>query len=50
MLQTTKSNVSEHIKNIYLEKELSPEATVRKIRTVQQAWIEIPIKQFPKNE
>lgn len=35
LYQTAKSTVSEHIKNIYQEEELSPEATVRKIRTVQ---------------
>lgn len=35
LYQTAKSTVSEHIKNIYSDKELSPEATVRKIRTVQ---------------
>lgn len=36
LYQTAKSTVSEHIKNIYNEEELSPEATVRKIRTVQK--------------
>lgn len=35
LYQTAKSTVSEHIKNIYQEEELTPEATVRKIRTVQ---------------
>ncbi|MFV0147082.1 virulence RhuM family protein [Empedobacter falsenii] len=35
LYQTAKSTVSEHIKNIYADEELSPEATVRKIRTVQ---------------
>lgn len=35
LFQTAKSTVSEHIKNIYADGELSPEATVRKIRTVQ---------------
>lgn len=35
LYQAAKSSVSEHIKNIYLEEELTPEATVRKIRTVQ---------------
>jgi hypothetical protein len=33
--QTAKSTVSEHIKNIYTDEELTPDATVRKIRTVQ---------------
>ena len=33
--QTSKSNVSEHIKHIFEEKELTKEATVRKFRTVQ---------------
>lgn len=32
---TSKANVSEHIKQIYQSKELEPEATVRKFRTVQ---------------
>ena len=36
LFQTAKSTVSEHIKNIYADGELLPEATVRKIRTVQQ--------------
>ena len=36
LFQTTKSNVSEHIKKIYMDRELSQEATVRKIRTVQK--------------
>ncbi|MBW2962088.1 virulence RhuM family protein [Mesonia aestuariivivens] len=35
LYQTSKSTVSEHIKNIYTDEELMPEATVRKIRTVQ---------------
>lgn len=36
LYQTAKSTVSEHIKNIYKEEELTPDATVRKIRTVQK--------------
>ncbi|OPZ96376.1 MAG: hypothetical protein BWY70_01777 [Bacteroidetes bacterium ADurb.Bin408] len=36
LYQTAKSTVSEHIKNIYAEQELTQEATVRKIRTVQK--------------
>lgn len=36
LYQTAKSTVSEHVKNIYSDEELTPEATVRKIRTVQQ--------------
>jgi hypothetical protein len=36
LYQTAKSTVSEHIKNIYADEELLPEATVRKIRTVQK--------------
>lgn len=36
LYQTAKSTVSEHIKNIYSDEELTPEATVRKIRTVQK--------------
>ncbi|MDE7266698.1 MAG: virulence RhuM family protein [Lachnospiraceae bacterium] len=35
LYQTSKSNISEHIKNIYEEGELSEEATVRKFRTAQ---------------
>jgi hypothetical protein len=33
---SSKANISEHIKNIYKEKELLPQATVRKFRTVQK--------------
>ena len=33
--QSSKSNISEHIKNIFAEGELTEEATVRKFRTVQ---------------
>ncbi|MGO3813162.1 RhuM family protein, partial [Mesonia sp.] len=36
LYQAAKSTVSEHIKNIYTDEELTPEATVRKIRTVQK--------------
>jgi len=36
LFQSSKANVSEHIKNIYTEKELSPQATVRNFRTVQK--------------
>lgn len=36
VFQSSKATVSEHIKNIYTDEELLPEATVRKIRTVQQ--------------
>jgi hypothetical protein len=35
LLQSSKGNISEHIKNIFLSEELSKEATVRKFRTVQ---------------
>lgn len=35
LYQTSKSNVSEHIKHIFEEGELTREATVRKFRTVQ---------------
>jgi len=35
LYNSSKANVSEHIKNIFAEKELLPEATVRKIRTVR---------------
>ncbi len=36
LFQTAKSTVSEHIKNIFIDEELFPEATVRKTRTVQK--------------
>lgn len=36
LFQSSKANISEHIKNIYAEKELTPEATVRNFRTVQK--------------
>jgi hypothetical protein len=36
LFKSSKANISEHIKNIYTEKELSPEATVRKFRTVRK--------------
>ena len=35
LFQTTKQNISLHLKNIYEEGELSPEATVKKYLTVQ---------------
>ncbi|MFA5948146.1 MAG: virulence RhuM family protein [Candidatus Gracilibacteria bacterium] len=36
LFQSSKANISEHIKNIYLEKELTQKATVRNFRTVQK--------------
>ncbi|MEI8103307.1 MAG: virulence RhuM family protein [Candidatus Moraniibacteriota bacterium] len=36
LFQSSKANISEHIKNIYTEKELTTEATVRNFRTVQK--------------
>jgi len=36
LFDSSKANVSEHIKNIFSERELLPEATVRKFRTVQK--------------
>lgn len=36
LFQSSKANVSEHIKNIFDEGELTKEATVRKFRTVQK--------------
>jgi len=36
LFKSSKGNVSDHIKNIFLEKELSKESTVRKFRTVQE--------------
>lgn len=35
LFHSSKANISEHIKNIYTEGELSEDATVRKFRTVQ---------------
>ncbi len=35
LFQVVKSTISEHVKHIYEEGELAPEATVRKFRTVQ---------------
>ncbi len=36
LFDSSKANISEHIKHIYAEKELTPKATVRKFRTVQK--------------
>ena len=36
LFQSSKANISEHIKNIYSEGELTPLATVREFRTVQK--------------
>ena len=36
LYQSSKANISEHIKNIFEEKELDEESTVRKFRTVQE--------------
>ena len=36
LFQTSKANISEHIKNIFNEGELDEVATVRKFRTVQK--------------
>ena len=35
LFDSSKANISEHIKNIYEEGELDEESTVRKFRTVQ---------------
>ena len=35
LFASSKANVSEHIKHIFLSKELEPDTTVRKFRTVQ---------------
>ena len=35
LYQVSKSSISEHIKNIYLDRELDESSTVRKFRTVQ---------------
>ena len=34
--QSSKSNISEHIKHIFADKELAPELVVRKFRTTTQ--------------
>lgn len=36
LFQTSKPNISEHIKNIFQEQELDKNSTVRKFRTVQK--------------
>jgi hypothetical protein len=36
LFQSSKANISEHIKNIFLEGELDSDSTVRKFRTVQK--------------
>ncbi len=36
LLQTTVPNISMHIRNIYAEGELTPEATIKKFLTVRQ--------------
>ena len=36
LFESSKANISEHIKNIYNTGELNKEATVRKFRTVQK--------------
>lgn len=35
LFQSSKSNISEHISNVFKEGELSPDSTVRKFRTVR---------------
>lgn len=35
LFQTTKQNISQHIQNVFQERELAPEATVKKYLTVQ---------------
>ncbi len=41
LFQTSKSNISEHIKHIFEEGELKPEATVRNFRTVRLGKSEV---------
>ncbi len=36
LFHSSKANISEHIKNIFLSEELSPDSTVREFRTVQK--------------
>ena len=36
LLQTTAHNISMHIRNVYVERELTPEATIKKCLTVSQ--------------
>ncbi len=43
LYQSSKANVSEHIKNIFDEGELNPAATVRKFRTVKSQVIAFSI-------
>ena len=43
LYQSSKANVSEHIKNIFDEGELNPAATVRKFRTVKSHVIAFSI-------
>ena len=38
LYQSSKANVSEHIKHIFEEGELEEKATVRKFRTVQKTY------------
>ena len=40
LFQSSKANISEHIRNIYDSDELSAESTVRKFRTVRMEVIE----------
>jgi hypothetical protein len=40
LFQKDVRTISEHIKNVYLEKELTPEATVRTFRIVQKGCIQ----------
>jgi hypothetical protein len=36
LFQSSKANISQHIKNVFQEGELDPEATVRDFRTVRE--------------
>jgi len=38
LFQVTVPTINEHIKNIFNERELSPDATIRKFRIVQKEW------------
>jgi hypothetical protein len=40
LFQTTVPNISMHIRNIYAERELTPEATIKKFLTVRQEGLE----------
>lgn len=44
LFDSSKANISEHIKNIYDEGELDQAATVRNFRTVRIEWDHVALK------